>query len=118
MDKLQSSQISDQSAVPVLTAGQLAEVMDTSVHKVRKHISRFNGAVKLKGRWNVPASTIHGFLACFTPKGRKVEAGDLVFTWFWITMEFGFPEQIPTFTWLTDKHRLIDRLSGCSCGRT
>ena len=125
MDKLQSRQVPDQSAdfrllepEAVLSADQIALVMDTSVHKVRKHISKFNGAVKVKGRWSVPASTIHGLLYCFHPDHQPYNPADLVFTWFAVVTQLGFPQEIPTLEWLSEKHRLIDTLSGCDCGRT
>ena len=106
------------NAEPVLTALQLAEVMDTSVGKVRRHISKFRGALKVKGRWIVPASTVHGLLFCFNPEGQEPSAVDIVFAWFPFTIQLGFPEEIPTPDWLIKKHRLIDVLSGCECGKT
>ena len=126
MDKLQSCQVSDQPAdlillepQPSLSAGQMAEVMDTSVAKVRSQLSKFKGATKTSsGHWMVPAETLHGFLNYFHPEHQPHNPADLVFTWFAVVAQIGFPEEIPTEEWLADKHRLIDALSGCSCGRT
>ena len=63
------------NAEPVLTALQLAEVMDTSVGKVRRHISKFRGALKVKGRWIVPAEILKG-----------TNLVHIVFAWFLVSL--------------------------------
>ena len=111
------------NAEPVLTTRQFAEVMDTSVRNAVRVIGRFKGAVKTSRGWQVPASTIHGFLQCFKPN-QKVEPANtsipnaLVGRWFWIVIELGLPEEIPTLKWITEKQQLVDTLSGCECGKT
>ena len=105
--------------IPTLSTEQTGEIFDETAQQIRRTIYReprlFPKARKdTRGRWRIPAADVHRVLEALDDPDEQIRTMNA----FWLILWVGVPGPKWNPNVIEAKHRRIDELSGCGCGKT